>query len=212
MQRLNTRDSLEAMTKTTNISQSIETFDDYCAFIATMHLPRYAELPHIDLYMDQLLTYLELHLRPLCQADEKLITASMINNYVKQGIVPTPQAKRYGPNHVAYLIAICILKRSFSMQHIHQMLDIQVQTHDLSSAYDFLCTTFELALQVLFNDEVSEATLGSWGTREIEGYGSILAPESVEYLTPVRRLALSSISCAASKIYVEKCVEYAAWE
>ena len=200
------------MTKTFNTTPNVATFNEYCSFIASVHLPRYEELPDIGLYMDQLLTYLEINLRPLCQTDEKLITASMINNYIKQGIVPTPESKRYNKNHVAYLISICILKRSFSMQDIHQMLDIQVQTHDLSHAYNFLCTTFELTLQMLFNDEISDATLGAWCTHDIDGNRSILSPESMKYLTPVRRLALSSISCAASKIYVEKCVEYAAWE
>ena len=162
--------------------------------------------------MDQLLTYLETLLRPFYPHDEKLITSSMINNYVKKGIVPTPNAKRYAANHIAYLIAICLLKRSFSVQDMKQMLDIQVKTHELPNAYNFLCTTFELSLQVAFNDEVSDATLDSWGMTYTEGSGLVLSPETIDYLTPVRRLALSSVSCAASKIYVEKSVEFATWE
>lgn len=54
------------------------------------HLPRWNELPEIDLYLDQVVNYLEKYLGILSSNDDdKIITKTMINNYVKQGIAST---------------------------------------------------------------------------------------------------------------------------
>ena len=58
------------------------------------HLPRWNELPEIDLYLDQVVNYLEKYLGILSSNDDdKIITKTMINNYVKQGIMPAPEKK-----------------------------------------------------------------------------------------------------------------------
>ena len=92
--------------KPTRRGEAGAAFDD---FVRTLHLPRYAELPDIELYMDQVLTYIDDRLQPLFPADEKLLTSSMVNNYVKQRLIPTPSHKRYGREHVALLIFICLM-------------------------------------------------------------------------------------------------------
>ena len=53
---------------------------EYVELIRELRLARYADIPTIDLYMDQLLTYIDAQLRPLVAPDEKLLTASMVNN------------------------------------------------------------------------------------------------------------------------------------
>ena len=80
------------------------------------HLPRWNELPEIDLYLDQVVNYLEKYLGILSSNDDdKIITKTMINNYVKQGIMPAPEKKKYGKTHIAYLMVICILKQVYSI-------------------------------------------------------------------------------------------------
>ena len=49
---------------------------EYVELIRELRLPRYTDIPAIDLYMDQLLTYIDAQLRPLVAPDEKLLTAS----------------------------------------------------------------------------------------------------------------------------------------
>ena len=67
------------------------------------HLPRWNELPEIDLYLDQVVNYLEKYLGILSSNDDdKIITKTMINNYVKQGIMPAPEKKKYGKTHNMY--------------------------------------------------------------------------------------------------------------
>ncbi len=86
-------------------------------------LVRWENLPDIDLYMDQVLTYLRRQL-DLFQAEHEpsLVTRSMINNYVKDGIVPRPVNKRYAREQLSSLIMACVLKRVLPMQQVKQLL------------------------------------------------------------------------------------------
>jgi hypothetical protein len=58
-------------------------------------LTPYEKLPDIDLYMDQMITYLERQLRTFSLSTlDKQITSSMINNYVKGDCIPSPISKK----------------------------------------------------------------------------------------------------------------------
>ena len=80
--------------------------------IKDFHLPRWNELPNIDLYIDQVVCLLEEYLSGYIKNDnekeEKLITKTMINNYVKQDIIKPPVNKKYNKEHVASLFVIFI--------------------------------------------------------------------------------------------------------
>lgn len=57
----------------------------------TLSLPRYDQLPNVTLYRDQVIEYVALWMEPLSICVEQpVITPSMINNYVKVGLVPAP--------------------------------------------------------------------------------------------------------------------------
>ena len=50
--------------------------------IKEFHIPRWEELPNIDLYLDQLVTLLEQYLDPYIGVkDGTIITKTMINNF-----------------------------------------------------------------------------------------------------------------------------------
>ncbi|MPN04710.1 hypothetical protein SDC9_151955 [bioreactor metagenome] len=80
-------------------------------------------MPDIDLYMDQVVTYLRRQLA-LFQDDSEasLVTRSIINNYVKDGIVPRPVNKRYAREQISALMMACVLKRVLPMQQVKQLL------------------------------------------------------------------------------------------
>lgn len=91
-----------------------------------LELPAWEELPSIPLYMDQVILYLKDSLR-LFQRDEEasLLTSSMINNYVKNGVLPHPEKKKYGKEHLGALMAVCMLKQVLSIQDIKALLEGQ---------------------------------------------------------------------------------------
>lgn len=84
----------------------------------------YENLPDIDLYMDQVLTILERKLALFSySSQDKLITSSMINNYVKGKVVSAPISKKYNREHLALIEEVCTLKQVLSIAEIKQIID-----------------------------------------------------------------------------------------
>lgn len=110
--------------------------------------PRYENMPSIELYKDQLINVLKEYTHPF-STDEKLITSSMINNYVKQKIIKPPINKKYNREHLAFLYVLCLLKRYVSIEQIKVGIDFILKTNRLHKAYDMFCDEFENALSLI---------------------------------------------------------------
>lgn len=80
-------------------------------------------IPNIDLYMDQVTTFIESALSD-CKRNknDKILTKTMINNYAKAKIFPPPQKKKYTKNHIMLLIMIYHLKSILSISDISRLL------------------------------------------------------------------------------------------
>ena len=69
-----------------------------------------SEIPDISLYMDQVTTYMDEHLKQSRRRDEdKILTKTMINNYAKNKLLPPPEKKKYAKDHIMLLILIYLL-------------------------------------------------------------------------------------------------------
>ena len=96
------------------------------AEIGAFTLPTWEEMPALPLYMDQVILLLNRYLRMAQDAaEERGVTPAMINNYVKQRLVPPPEKKRYGRRHLAYLTMVCLLKQSISTGEISKLLPVE---------------------------------------------------------------------------------------
>jgi|LGVE01.1.fsa_nt_gb DNA-binding transcriptional MerR regulator len=81
------------------------------------------EIPRIPLYMDQVTGYLdELFESVKRNDDEKTLTKTMINNYVKAGLIKSPEKKKYGQEQIMTLIMIYWLKGSVQIGEIDLLL------------------------------------------------------------------------------------------
>lgn len=81
------------------------------------------QLPDIGLYMDQVLTYVDRQLSLYRRSDqEHVLTPAMINNYIKDSLLPRAEMKKYAPNHLAILTMIGALKQVLSMQDLQVLL------------------------------------------------------------------------------------------
>ena len=85
--------------------------------------PKWEDIPNIDLYLDQVLLYVNQVCAPISPDKDKGLTASMVNNYVKHGYLTKPDKKKYQRKQIARLIAITTLKSVFSIQEIAQTLN-----------------------------------------------------------------------------------------
>ena len=108
-------------------------------------LPRWNDLPDFGLYMDQVISLMERYLGTPAGTGEKRLTASMVNNYVKIGAIPSPTKRRYGREHLACLIVVCALKTVLPLAVIREILLSKLEEDDLSELYDRFCQQFEAA-------------------------------------------------------------------
>lgn len=118
-------------------------FEDYFKIIKHK-LPYWDELPEIDLYMDQVVALMEKYMS-FHKTDEntKIITNSMINNYVKLGIMPAPVKKKYSREHMAYLIIICCLKQALPISEIKDLIEIRVKRTSIEETLNFFSDLYD---------------------------------------------------------------------
>ena len=120
-------------------------------------LPRWEELPKLDLYVDQVLTLIN----PYCESvSVKPLTKAMINNYVKLGLIPPPVKKRYQRLHIAYLFVIVFLKEGFDISLIRQGIITETKRLGLKEAYNAFLEALAYALEapqntVVYQDGIS---------------------------------------------------------
>lgn len=117
-------------------------------------MPRYEELPRIHLYLEQIIDEVVFILEPILGSNDedgdRWITRTMVGNYVKQGIIPRPEGKKYSREHIAYLVYISIAKQILTMDEIKRLVQIQKEEYPIDKAYDYLCSEFENALYEIF--------------------------------------------------------------
>lgn len=149
--------------------------------------PRYEQLPDIPLYSEQLVDMLSRMTAPLLgEESSHVITSSMINNYVKQKLIPPPEKKRYRRTHLSRLYCICLLKQVCSIQEIAEMLHVQEQSYPFPQAYDYFCTELELALQASFSSR------------------DFSAPSAAVSVTPESELVRTAALSFACKLFTSK--------
>ena len=98
--------------------------------------PKWSELPTIDLYLDQVLLYVNQLDSSSIVDDDKGLTAAMINNYVKNGHLDKPIKKKYSRRQLARLIVITCLKNVFAIQQISKTISSLTKDGDSEAMYD----------------------------------------------------------------------------
>ena len=157
----------------------------------TYHFPRYDELPSIPLYSDQVIEALNDYTAPFRQISaEHTITPAMINNYVKQHLIPPPVKKRYDREQLARLFCICLLKHVFSISEIRGLLEIQTRTYPFPKAYDYFCAELETALKATFSSR------------------DFSSPSHASTVTAESELVRGSALCFAHKVFSVKFLEF----
>lgn len=155
--------------------------------ILAYHCLRYSELPNIPLYKDQVIIFIEEALSNLnINKEEKILTPTMLNNYVKQKVLIPPINKKYNRNHLAYLIVLCILKQVFSISEISELIKVQIKTCPIEDAYDYFCLELENAIKFIF--------VSNGGGQE----------SSAENITKESELVRAAVLAVVNKVYIQK--------
>ena len=102
------------------------------------------DLPDIALYMDQVISYMPRQL--INFKEDELLTSAMVNNYIKDGLVPRADGKRYGPVHLGYLTAVCAMKKVLSVKDMRAMLDSVPDSKEPEAIYNYFSRALDAAL------------------------------------------------------------------
>ena len=114
------------------------------------------QLPDFALYMDQVLSYMDRQV--IRFGEDDALTAAMVNNYTKSGLVPRAEGKKYSREHLAYLTAICVLKRVLSAKDIDLLLREELRDdRQVEEGYAAFCASLDNALN-LTADEMADRT------------------------------------------------------
>lgn len=82
------------------------------------------DIPNIDLYMDQVTTFMDTRLASTKRhPEDKILTKTMINNYTKNNLLPPPEKKKYSKEHLLTLIFIYYFKGIMSISDIQSILN-----------------------------------------------------------------------------------------
>lgn len=109
------------------------------------------QLPDFALYMDQVLSYMDRQV--IRFDDDDGLTAAMVNNYTKSGLVPRAEGKKYNREHLAYLTGICVLKRVLSTKDMDLLIREELEnTHTVESGYDAFCQSLDSALNLITDE------------------------------------------------------------
>lgn len=100
-----------------------ERLSDILDWLDSISYIRPEKIPEIDLYMDQVTSFMEDHLKKVKRSPEdKVLTKTMINNYAKNNLLPPPVRKKYTKEHMLLLLFIYYYKNLLSFHDIEELL------------------------------------------------------------------------------------------
>lgn len=166
---------------------------EYSKSMSKVKLTLWDDLPDFAIYAVQLLQIVEDQTSFMKTGDDPLITKSMVNNYVKWGMMPKPVKKKYEKIHIAYVIIITILKQVLSISKIEDGVQLQIKLQGSEQvAYDSFCNALEESMKKVFDP------IGNQSNQYI------LEKREIAY----DKLAISVITSAlCNKLLTEKIIE-----
>ncbi len=128
--------------------------------ISRIEYVRPRDIPNIDLYMDQVTTFMEEQLRSTKRHEEdKILTKTMINNYAKNNLLPPPVKKKYSKEHVLVMIFIYYFKNILAIKDIETLLNPVTERYfdtgeeiNMTSIYEEICRLEKSRIDTLQKD------------------------------------------------------------
>ena len=124
--------------------------DNILTSLKELKLPRYKDLPDFGIYSEQLVEIVNKALEAMFDKDNKL-TKSMVNNYVKHKIMPSPIKKRYFRNHIVYCIVITVFKNNLSIAEIDGGILHELKKSSIEESYNYFCDKIESVLRLIID-------------------------------------------------------------
>lgn len=167
------------------------------------------DIPNIDLYMDQVTTFMDAHLSDGKRySDDKILTKTMINNYAKNDLLPPPVKKKYSKDHLLVLIFIYYFKNLLSISDIQTLLnpitDKFFEKNDSISLENIYKEIYQLERSQVV--DISRSIIREFNISE-ESFSQVENKEDREYLQLFTFIALLSFDIFMKKHIIEALVD-----
>lgn len=167
---------------------------------------RSGDIPNIDLYMDQVTTFMDSQLASTKRHEgDKILTKTMINNYTKNNLLPPPVKKKYSKEHVLLLIFIYYFKNILSISDIEVVLKPLAEKYfsgdsdmDLSSIYEEICAMEKNRVEPL------KATVTDAYEKSLSAFSEIPEGEERDSLQLFAFICSLSFDVYVKKMMIEK--------
>lgn len=107
-----------------------ERLSDILSWLDSISYIKTEKIPEVDLYMDQVTSFVDEHLKKTKRSPEdKALTKTMINNYAKNRLLPAPVRKKYSKEHILLLLFIYYYKNLLSIGDIEQLFRPVTEAH-----------------------------------------------------------------------------------
>ena len=167
------------------------------------------DIPNIDLYMDQVTTFMESRLRSSTRhpGTDKILTKTMINNYAKNDLLPPPVRKKYSRDHLLLLIFIYYYKGILSINDIQELLKPITdrffntkEEFDLEAVYETVFGLEQEQTEVLKKDIIEKFHISEETFKD--------APkDSQEFLQKFSFICMLSFDVYMKKLLIEKLID-----
>lgn len=166
------------------------------------------DIPGIDLYMDQVTTFMESQLASSKRyPEDKILTKTMINNYAKNDLLPSPEKKRYSREHLLLLIFIYYFKSILSINDIQTLLNPITEKYfksdsdmDLTSIYNEVFSMEKNQIEYLTKDLLSRY-------KTAQGTFQEAPEEEQEFLKLFSFICLLSFDVYMKKMLIEHLID-----
>lgn len=166
------------------------------------------EIPNIELYMDQVTTFIEAHLKSSKRHQEdKVLTKTMINNYAKNNLLPPPVKKKYSKEHILMLIYIYYFKNILSINDIQSLLNPLAEKYfntdkdlNLESVYSEIFAMETQQIDVLKQDIIDKFNSSQKMFESTE-------EDDREFLTLFSFVCMLSFDVYNKKLLIEKIID-----
>lgn len=167
-----------------------------------------ADIPNIDLYIDQVTTFMEEALGSSKRyPDDKILTKTMINNYVKNDLLPPPTKKKYSKEHLMILTFIYYFKGILSIKDIETLLTPITERYfntdsalDITRIYDEVCAHDKERTTILQEDIKAMFQASSETFTDVTG-------EDKDFLQFFSLICMLSLDVYVKKMLIEKMID-----
>ncbi len=132
-------------------------------YVRAFILPEYHEIPDVGLYLEQTTKYVNGY---FINFPELTLTGSMVSNYVKKKLIPNPVKRQYGREQIAGLFYIALAKNVLSIDNIKLTFELQKNTYDMETAYEYLRQEFVNVLLFTFGVQEKLLNIGKEETEQ----------------------------------------------